>query len=285
VSAHAEAHAGHTHGSRHGPSALGDDARRFVNLTITLAVTDFKLRYFGSVLGYLWSLVRPFLFFGVLYVVFTQIVRLGDQIDFYAVYLLQSIVLWTYFSETTNAAVRCLVDRENLLRKIRFPRLTIPLSVSLTALFNLGLNMIAVFVFALLSGVRPSWGWLEVPLLIVFLFFLSTGVGMLLSALYVRFRDVQPIWDVILQVLFYGSPILYVASNYPDNIEHLLGANPLAVVFGQMRKAVLDPSAPSAAELIGGAPRLLIPISIVAGLFALGYWVFNREAPRIAENL
>jgi ABC-2 type transport system permease protein len=274
-----------TKSGHHGPSALGDDLRRFVNLTLMLAITDFKLRYFGSALGYLWSLIRPLLFFGVLYIVFTKIVRLGDQVPYYPVYLLTSIVLWTFFAETTNASVRCLVDRENLLRKIRFPRLVIPLATVLTSLFNLGLNLVVVIIFAMLSGVTPHAGWLEIPFLVGFLALLATGVGMLLSALFVRFRDIQPIWDVTLQVLFYGSPILYVASNYPDNIVRLASTNPLAVVFSQMRKALIDPSAPSAATYVGGPARLLFPIAIVFGIFVLGYWVFSREAPRIAENL
>ena len=279
------AHTHAQHARRYGPSALGDDLRRFVNLTLTLAVTDFKLRYFGSFLGYLWSLMRPLLFFGVLYVVFTQVVKLGTEVPNYPVYLLESIVIWTYFAETTTTSVRSLVDRENLLRKIRFPRLVIPLAVSLTAMFILALNLIAVVILALLTGIEPTVGWLEVPLLVVYIGFLATGVSMLLSALFVRFRDLQPIWDVSLQVLFYGSPILFVAAKYPDNVERILMCNPLAVVMTQMRKAVIQPSAPSAAEMIGGAPRLLIPLAIIVAVFALGYWVFNREAPRIAENL
>jgi ABC-2 type transport system permease protein len=270
---------------RFGPSALGDDLRRFVNLTFTLAITDFKLRYFGSALGYLWSLIRPLLFFGVLYIVFTKIVRLGDQVKDYPVYLLTSIVLWTFFAETTNASVRCLVDRENLLRKIRFPRLVIPLAVALTSLFNLGLNLVVVLIFAMLSGIEPQAGWLEIPFLVGFLALLAVGVGMLLSALFVRFRDLQPIWDVTLQILFYGSPILYVASNYPDSLVRFMSVSPLAVVLSQMRKALIDPTAPSAATYLGGTSRLLFPIAIVGGVFVLGYWVFSREAPRIAENL
>ena len=269
----------------HRPSAMGGDLRRFIALTRTLAVTDFKLRYFGSALGYLWSLARPLLFFGVIYVVFTHVVRFGADVEHYAAYLLMSIVLWTFFAETTNGAVRSLVTREALLRKIRFPRLVIPLSVSLTAFFNLALNLIAVVVFAMLSGVRPQLGWLEVPVLVGLLFVLATGVGMLLSALYVRFRDLEPIWDVTLQVLFYGSPILFVASNYPDSVERILGASPIAAILTEMRRAFVDADAPGAAEAVGGAPRLLIPVAIVLVVFVLGWWVFNREAPRIAENL
>ena len=270
---------------RYGPSALGDDLRRFVNLTLMLAVTDFKLRYFGSALGYVWSLARPLLFFGVLYVVFTKVVKLGAGIPNYAVYLLMSIVLWTFFAETTNGAVRSLVSRENLLRKIRFPRMVVPLSVSLTSFFNLSLNLVAVVIFALISGVKPQAGWLEMPVIVAALFVFATGVGMFLSALYVRFRDLEPIWDVALQVLFYASPILYVAAKWPDSVERILMCNPIAVVLTQTRHAFLDPSAPTAALEIGGAARLLIPLGVIVVTFALGWFVFKREAPRIAENL
>ncbi len=273
------------HVESHRPSAMGNDLRRFVDLTRTLAVTDFKLRYFGSFLGYLWSLIRPLMFFGVIYLVFSHVAKLGSDVEYYAVYLLTSIVLWTFFAETTNGALRSLINRENLLRKIRFPRLVIPLSVSLTAFFNLTVNLGAVLVLALASGVRPQLGWLEVPVLVALLFVLATGVGMLLSALYVRFRDLEPIWDVALQILFYGSPILYVASKYPDSVQHQLSASPIAAIFTQMRKAFIDSSAPSAAEMVGGTPRLLLPLGVIFGVFALGWWVFNREAPRIAENL
>jgi ABC-2 type transport system permease protein len=270
---------------RHGPSAFGGDVRRFWALTTTLAATEFKLRFFGSALGYLWTLMRPLMLFGILYFVFTQVVHLGKAVPHYPVYLLGAIVLFTYFGEATGGSVGCLVARESLLRKIRFPRMVIPLSVSLTSLFNLAMNLIAVFVFAVLNGVRPHWGWLELPLLIALLVVLATGVGMLLSALFVRYRDIQPIWDVTLQLLWYGSPVLYVFSFWPDNIERILMCNPIAAILTEMRHALLDPSAPDAAAAIGGWLRLLIPLGIIAAVFALGLWVFNREAPRIAENL
>jgi ABC-2 type transport system permease protein len=270
---------------RYGPSAFGDDLRRFVNLTITLATTEFKLRYFGSVLGYFWSLVRPLLFFGVLYIVFTRALGLGAGIAHYPVYLLGSIVLWTFFVETTSGCVQCLLAREGLLRKMRFPRLVIPLSVALTALFNLGTNFLAVLAFALASGVEVRWAWLELLPLVVLLGTLAVGIGMLLSALYVRFRDIQPIWEVTVQALFYGSPIIYVAGHY-KGAEHLVVTlNPIAALLTQVGHAFVDPNAPTAATAAGGSARLLIPLAIIAAAFALGLWFFNREAPRIAEHL
>lgn len=269
---------------RHGPTAFGDDLRRFVNLTLTLARTEFKLRYFGSVLGYVWSLMRPLLLFGVLYVVFTQAFKLNRGIADYPVYLLTSIMLWTFFLEATTNSVPSLVAREGLLRKMRFPRLVIPVSVSLTALFNLGTNLVVVLVFALASGVAPRLSWLELPLLVLLLAVIAVGAGMLLSVLYVRFRDIQPIWEVLAQILFYGSPIIYVASQY-KSFARIAMCNPIATIMTQMGKAFVDPNAHGAAYYIGGTARLLIPLAIIAAVFALGLWFFNREAPRIAENI
>jgi ABC-2 type transport system permease protein len=255
-----------------------------LNLTFLLASTDFKLRYFGSALGYLWSLVRPLLFFGVLYVMFTQILHAGRGVPHYAVYLLSSIMLWTFFAETTVNSVQCLVTREGLLRKVRFPRLSIPLAVSLTALFTFSTNFLAVLVFALASGVSPQIGWLEMPLLVLILAAFAVGTGMLLSSLFVRFRDIQPIWEVIMQVLFYGSPIIYVAAQYKGFVRWAM-CNPIATVLTEMRHSFIDRSAHSAAAYIGGGLRLLIPLGIVALVFAIGLWFFHREAPRIAERL
>jgi ABC-2 type transport system permease protein len=267
------------------PSALGGDFRRALSLTWMLAVTDFKLRYFGSVLGYFWTLARPLMLFSVLYFVFSQVFDVGD-VKHYPVYLLTSIVLFTYFSETTGGGVQSLINRENLLRKMHFPRIAIPISVSLSAVFNLALNLIAVLVFAVISGVEPRWSWLQFPFLVLALTVLAIGFAMLLSVLYVRFRDIQPIWDVVLQITFYASPVLYVIGMLPANIQReMMAANPLAVILTQMRHAVLDPTAPTAAEVIGNDARLLIPFGLVVAVFCAGAWLFNREAPRIAENL
>jgi ABC-2 type transport system permease protein len=275
--------------SGHGPSALGDDLHRFVNLTLTLATTEFKLKYFGSALGYVWSLMKPLLFFGVLYVVFTVVFNLGKGVPHYPVYLLTSIMLWTFFVEATSNSVQCLLAREGLLRKMRFPRLVIPLSVALTALFNLGMNFIVVIAFALLSGIEPRLSWLELPLLVVLLATVAVGTGMLLSVLYVRARDILPIWEVFGgQILFYGSPVIWTAYILSKEHLHLLRlamCNPIAAILTQMGYAFVDPNLRSASVYIGGTVRLLIPLGIIALVFAVGLWFFHREAPRIAENI
>ena len=279
-----------THAARaYGPSALGGDVRRFVELTMTLARTEFKLRYFGSALGYLWSLMRPLLFFGVIYIFFTQIVQLGKGVPHYGLYLLEGIVLWNYMAEATGNCVSCLVAREALLRKVRFPRLVVPLSVSLTATFNLGMNFIAVFVFALASGITPTIRWLELIPIVLGFVVLATGIGMLLSALYVRYRDVQPIWEVALQAWFYLSPVMYTAkaySHFAPGFTHIAMANPAATMLTQLGHAFIGGSAlPPATTAAGGVAPVVVAVALIPVSFALGWWFFTREAPRVAEDL
>jgi len=269
-----------------GPVAIGVDARRFWNLTRMLSLTEFKLRFFGSALGYLWQLMRPLMVFGVLYVVFTHVLRFSSDAKYYPVALLSGVVMFTFLSEATTTAVTSMVEREPLVRKVQFPRLVIPLSVVGTALLNLALNVVVVLVFLLVSGGTPRWGWLEIPLLLALLALFAASVATWLSALYVRYRDVKPVWDVVLQMLFYATPIFYtldVINN--DAIEHAMLVNPLAVILQQFRHAVIDPSHPSAVAAAGSWTFLLIPAAILTLLAVGGYRYFDREAPRIAEDL
>jgi len=272
-----------------GPSALGGDWRRFVSLTWTLAVLEFRLKFFGSVLGYFWQLMKPLMLFGVLYVVFTEFVRIGGGVRDYPLVLLTGIVIYTFYAEVTGAAVGSVLNRENLVRKIHFPRMVIPLSVVLTSFFNFVLNFMAIFVFMLASGVEVRWTWLQFIPLLLGLGLLCTGIAMGLSALYVRYRDIAPIWDVALPITFYGSPVLYpievVGQRAGESVQHLLMCNPLAVVLQQARHALIDPNAMTAAEAIGGAPRLLIPLGITLAVCLIGFRVFDSSAPSIAEEL
>jgi ABC-2 type transport system permease protein len=267
------------------PLVLGEDLRRYWALSWTLATTEFKLRFYGSVLGYAWMLVRPFALFGVLYVVFAEIVNLGAGVKNFPAYILLSMVLFQFFRAIVDGGLLCLVNRENLLRKMRFPRLVIPTAITLGALFELTLTIAAVAIFLLISGIWPSWGWLELVPLVAVLTVFATGLGLLLSVLFVRFRDISPIWEVVGQMLFYASPILYIVSAVPADYRHVYMMNPIAAVVTQMRHAVIDSGAPTALEAIGGWGNMLVPIAIVGGTFALGLWAFIREAPKVAEHL
>ncbi len=280
-----------------GPEALTDDWRRFWHLTFNIARAQWKMRFFGSALGYLWQLVRPLLLFSVLYVFFTKIGHVGQgptaapgrPEHLYGAQLLGSIVLYTFFAEATMGAVRSVLDNETLVRKIQFPRLVIPLSVVLLALFNLALNLVVVFIFALISGVRPMLTWAELPLIILMLGVLSTGIAMLLSSLFIYFRDVQPIWEVVLQVIFYASPVIVpltaVQAKLSPTLVKLYMMNPLATALQQFRHAVINHPAPGASVPLGGNLMLLAPLGIVVFVFVLGFVVFNRTAPYVAENL
>jgi ABC-2 type transport system permease protein len=271
-----------------GPSALGGGWRRFFDLLKLISVTEFKRVYFGTVLGYLWSLIRPLMLFGVLLLVFTQVFRVGsNKVEHYPVFLLMGIVLYTFFSESTSNAVTSVVSQEGVVRKTQFPRAVIPLATSVTALFNLLLNLIIVLVFVLAFGVTPAWTWLLFPFAIAVLFVGAAGMSMALSALYVRYRDTAIIWVVLAQVLLYLTPILYPVNSFgEESKEHLLMWNPLSVIFEQVRVWVLhEPAAPNAVQAAGGWAGLIPAAIIYFGVIAFGAWYFNREAPRIAEAL
>jgi ABC-2 type transport system permease protein len=269
-----------------GPSAYGGSWRRFMHLTWLIAVTDYRLTYFGSVLGYLWSLMRPLLLFGVLYLVFSSFLKFGDAIPHYRDLLLMNIVLFMFFSEATGQAVRAVLNRESLVRKMHFPRMVIPLSVVLTSMLNLAGNLVAVFVFILIDGVEPRWTWLLLPLLVIPLVMFTAGVSMILSSLYVSYRDIGPIWGVLTQLLFYGTPVLYAIETVnPEALEKLLLANPLAAILQQARRWLIDADTPGAVNAIGGLGWALLPLGIFIAVCGFGLWIFNHEAPRIAERL
>lgn len=269
----------------HGPSALGGGWRRSLDLLYLIAATEFKKTYFGTVLGYLWSLARPLLLFGVLLAVFTQVFRIGSQVPSYAVLLLFNIVLFSFFQEATTGSVSSIVSQESVVRKTQFPRLVIPLAVVLTSLFNLALNLVAVFVFILAWGIDPDWSWLGFPLVLAALIGITAAVSMLVSSLYPRFRDTAIIWTVLATVLFYGSPVLYPLEVVPEGMREVLIVNPLTPLFELARLWVIDPTAPGPVDAAGGWPLLLAPAAIYVGVCVLAVRVFNREAPRIAEQL
>lgn len=177
-----------------------------------LTKTDFKLRYQGSVLGYLWALLRPLLMFAILYIVFAVLMNFNAEIPHYPVYLLTGTVLWSFFTECTSQGIQAIVVRGDLIRKISFPKYIVVVSATFTALINLGINLCVVVLFALLNGVTPSWSWLLVPISIVEIYAFSLGIAFLLGAINVKYRDVTSIWDVLIQALFYAVPIIYPLS-------------------------------------------------------------------------
>ena len=267
-----------------GPSATGGGRRRFFDLLWLISATEFKKSFHGTAFGYLWSLIRPLMLFAVLLVVFTRIFKF--EVPNYPVLLLFNLVVFGLFQEGTGAAVGSVLAQEGIVRKTQFPRLVIPLSSVMVALFTMALNLVAVFIFILAYGVEPKWTWLLLPVILVLVFVLTCGVSLLLSALNVRFRDIAVIWVVIAQVLFYATPIIYPFEFIdPSFLRDVLIANPLTLIFEQARHWIIDPAAPSALDVAGSWAAMIPATVIYVVTCILGVWVFNREAPKIAERL
>ena len=267
------------------PSALGGGWRRFTDLTWLIAVNRFRVTYLGTALGYVWSLFRPLLLFAVLLFVFTQVFKLGGRVKDYPVLLLFNIMMFTFFLEATQSALVSVVEGEGVVRKTQFPRLAMPLGSVLAGIFNFGVSLIAVFIFFIVYGLGPFWTWLTLPLLFVPLLVITVAVSAILSGLYVRYRDVQVIWSVLGQALFYATPVLYVLKIVPADLRWLILLNPLTPIFLQARHWIIDPSAPNAVDAAGGVPELLPALGIFLAVCVLAVWVFRREAPRMAEEL
>lgn len=272
-----------------GPTAFGDDWGRFWRLSWTLALMEFKLRFFGSVLGYLWQLMRPLMLFSVIYLVFAVILKVGGDEPLFGVAMLLGVVIFQFFTDATSESVQGLVVRENLVRKVDFPRMAVPASSLIEALMNFLLNLIPVFLFLMLAGGEVYVSWLELPLILALVVVFTAGCCMLLSALYVRYRDVQPIWDVVMQALFYATPILYSLSVVIDKVgldaARALLINPLGTAVQQARHALISPAYETPGQIFATTAGLLLPIGVAVITFAVGLVVFVRAAPRVAEEL
>ena len=253
-----------------------------------LVKTDFKLRYQGSMVGYLWSLLRPLFMFMILYVVFTKVFPLGKGIPHYPVYLFMGIILWNFFTEITSQGLGSIVGRGDLIRKISIPRWLIIFSTSLNAVINLGLNLIVLAVFMWMNNVVPmaSLAWL--PLIILEIYLLSLGLAFFLSAAFVKFRDIQFIWEVLVQAGFYVTPILYPLTQIKNVVYHkLIFMNPLAQAIQDARHAIVshDPVVITIHSVFHGGWYRFIPYLLVVCIFVFGVTYFARRADSFAEDL
>lgn len=253
-----------------------------------LVRTDFKLRYQGSILGYAWSLLRPLFMFAILYVVFVVAFPLGKGVPHYPVYLFAGIVFWNFFTEMTQQSLGSIVGRGDLIRKIRIPRWIIVLSSSISALINLGLNLIVLAVFMAINkvGVMGSIVWL--PLILLELYLFALGVSLFLSAGFVRFRDLSYIWDVAIQAGFYLTPVLYPLSKIPNvTLQKLILLNPMAQSLQDARFALVshDKSVVTTLRVFDGGWYAFIPIAIVILLLLSGLLYFKSQASSFAENI
>lgn len=255
-------------------------------LLAELVRTDFKLRYQGSVLGYTWSLLRPLLMFLILYIVFGRFLRLGGDIPHYPIYLLLGIVLWFFFADMTNQSLGSVVARGDLIRKIRIPRWIIVLSSSVSALINLGLNLLVVGLFTFISGVDLHMSGVWLVLLLVEIYIFGLGISLFLAAAFVRYRDVSYIWDVIMQAGFYLTPIIYPLTVITSlTLQKILFLNPMAQAIQDARKVLVTQESITMAQVYGSTYARLIPLGICLAVLLGGILYFKREAKHFAENL
>jgi ABC-2 type transport system permease protein len=260
--------------------------RRYSNLTRELAVTGFKLKYTGSVLGYLWSLFKPTMNFAILYVVFNYLFRIGGTTPNYVLQLLLAIVLFTFFQETTVTAMNSIASAGNMIRKAYFPRLILVVAATMSSVMTFLINLTLIILIALpIHRLSIGWRSLTVPLFLVELYALVLGLSLLLSSLFVFFRDLGHIWEISMQLLIYGSAVMFPISLLDKHhiLQVAVLANPMAQIIEDMRHALVTPDVLWTVQIMGWA--YVAPLALVIGLLALGWYVFNRLTPRFAEYL
>mgnify|MGYP000873757987 CR=1 FL=1 len=264
-------------------------SRRNRILLRELVVTDFKLRYQGSILGYLWSLLKPLLLFTILYFVFVRFLKFGEGIEHFEVSLLLGIVMWTFFTEATGQGMQAIVGRGDLIRKINFPKYIIVISGTISALINLVLNLLVVLMFIVINGVDIKWSILLLPLNILELYVFALAIAFALAAVYVKYRDVTHIWEVFLQGLFYATPILYPISMVIDNasleIAKVLMVNPIAQIIQDARYNAISHDTVTVAGFINNPLIVAVPYLIVGVAIVFAVVYFKRNQRYFAENV
>lgn len=262
--------------------------RYSVILIKELVITEFKLRYQGSVLGYLWSLLKPLFLFIILYFVFVYFLKIGAGIPHWPVSMLLGIVIWNYFAEITNGGLKSVVSRGGLIRNINFPKYIIIISSAISASINLFFNLIIVFIFTIINGVPLTFNMLLLPIYLIEILVFGVGIAFTLSSFYVKFRDIQYIWEIIMQGLFYASAAIFPISKVLDNhhtIGQLMLMNPVAQALQDARRVFINPDLPNLHTLNGNPLVSLIPILIVGVVFIFGAWYFRKKSPYFAENV
>lgn len=252
-----------------------------------LVVTDFKLRYQGSVLGYAWSLLKPLFLFAIMYIVFGMLIKLGS-VEHYSVYLLLGIVLWTFFAESTNQGLSSIVARGDVMRKVSFPKYIIVLSTTISALVNLTLNLIIVAIFMFVNGVQISSTIIFFPLYIIEIYLLSLGLALFLSAFNVKYRDIGHIWEIVMQAAFYATPIIYPLSVVVAKSEmaaKILMMNPVAQAIQDARYSLITHETVTVSSLFGNSAYILIPLSITLLVLIAGALYFKKNSKFFAENI
>jgi len=253
-----------------------------------LVIVDFKLRYQGSVLGYLWALLRPLFLFVIMYVFFVKVLDIGKEIPHWGVALLLGIVMWNFFQEVVKQGLKSVTKNGGIIRKINFPKYIIVVSTSLSAVINLLINLVVVVIFAAVDGVSPSWGMLLIPLFLVELYIFGTGLAFFLSAVNVKFRDIDYIWEIITQALFYGSAIMFPLNRVVDASREaaiIVSVSPITQAIQDARFFGVTKAVDSTHTITSSMFVIAAPYVITVLMFVIGALYFRRRSPYFAEDI
>jgi len=246
------------------------------HLLWVIAKTDFKMRYHGSVLGYLWALLKPLLMFAVLYVVFSVLMKWN--MPNYQLYLLLGIMIWNFFAEGTAAGLYSLLSKGEMIKKIYFPRILIVIASTLTAFMTFCLNILIFLVFYSFSDLSFHFMMLLIPIYMILAYVLVLGFSLFLSVLQVKYRDIVQIWEVLLQAGFFLTPIFYPITLVPEKYLFYMFLSPITGLMQYSRTLMLDKNLPS----FEGAMYFLIGVLLI---FAIGFLVFKKLSRNIAEKI
>ena len=270
------------------PARATSGVAYYLRVLRVVGAIDFKAKYAGAVLGYVWSLAKPLAYFGILWLVFAHLLRTANQTEDFTLFLLIGILLFTFFVDTVGVMLTSVVAGGSILRRLAFPPILVPLSASVGICITFVANISAIVVFIGIQKVAPRIEWLLVAPLLAELYVLSLGVGLLLAALYVRFRDVSQIWELASQLLFFASAIFYPIGIVPDWAQKVAFLNPFLQVMQDVRHAVLGGSGPNdltAATVYAGTGGRAIPIGIALVIFVGALAFFRREGRYFAERV
>jgi ABC-2 type transport system permease protein len=249
-----------------------------------LVKTDFKLRYQGSMMGHLWSILKPLMLFSVMYVVFIKFLGFGRDMPHFAVALLLGMVIWSFFAETTSMGLMSIVARGDLLRKLSFRKEIIVLSVTVSAFINFVINLLVVLFFCVLNHVEISKYALIAPLYIIPLFAFSLGVAFILATMFVYFRDIAPVWEVVMQAGMYATPIIYSLSMiHNKTVISLMLLNPLATIIQDLRHLLIYSGNQTIGDFVTDKWVIAIPYILPFVVLIIGYAIFKKHAERFAE--
>lgn len=243
-----------------------------------LVISDLKVKYASSILGFAWSLLNPLLMMLVLYVVFSNFFGSGGS---FVLYILTGLLVWRFFSIGTTSALASVVGRPSLVTKIYIPREILPLSSTLSSMISSLLEFCVLVPLLLVFGVGISPTILLFPVLLVLFFLIVYGLALILSSLFVYFRDLNNIWDVLMQVGFFACPIMYPLSQLsklPEQLKAAYMLNPITILIEMYRDIFLDGTIPDLWSFV-----IVLVFGVV--LVVVGKMVFNKLQRRFAEEV